>query len=136
MKRTLSFTYYWNNEKDAQGRNVGFFGFKSGHALQIAYRGFVEVDFSIDIDYESEAVVVAANKLFRIFNDDVCRPRNYRGPSMLVGSVLEINSVFLAVTNTGFRVVSIFGSNITPCPDAWIAGPSEGVLDATPGVLR
>jgi len=123
MKQTYSFTYYWNAQQDEKGRFTAFFdGYKSGDPLQIAYRGLVEVT-AVNLFRDSLQLAIA-EALFSLFNGPDRWPVDYRGPSMSVGSVLEIQGSFFAVASVGFESVDIWGSPICPGDRRWYSGPS------------
>src|SRR5215472_4269400 len=90
-----------NEETDAQGRFVGFSGYKPGHKLRVAYIGTLLPD---DLDSVS-----ACDELFRIFNAD--RPADYRGRSMSVGDVVVLRfeeaprTMAYACSSDGFELV-------------------------------
>lgn len=116
-----SFTYYWNAQRDNAGRPVGFFdGYLPGHRLEIAYRGLVEVA-EITRTRDLLDLFRAAETLFVIFNDDARRPTCYHGPSMSVGSVVEVQGVCLTVASYGFERVEIWQSEIGLCNPQWIS---------------
>ncbi len=122
MKKIYSFTYYWNAQVDGQGRNVGFFmGYSEGDALQIAYRGFVELEF---VCRDMETLESAAEFLWGIFNDSDRRPADYHGPSMSVSSVVEVQGVCYAAEPIGFKTATICKSEIHPGEASW---NSQGV---------
>lgn len=105
-----SFTYYWNAEVDAKGRNVGFFGYEPTHRLEVAYQGFI---FSDQPAIFAELV----ERLFYVF--DVAHPSDYRGPSMSVGSVVAINCQAYKCASTGFEKVDLTNNSISACPTGW-----------------
>jgi hypothetical protein len=74
----MQYRFYVNVEKDEQGRHVGFFGYKQGHALELAYTGEVEAISDSD----------ALNQLFETFN--INHPANYRNRSMSVGDAVVL----------------------------------------------
>jgi len=118
---TYSFTFYWNAQRDDQGPLVGFLdGYRPGHKLEIAYRGFVKIHEEHKTRVQSDLFTVA-DVLFAIFNEDGRRPSSYRGPSMSVGNVIEIQGLCLAVASVGFESVEIWESEITSCDPRWIA---------------
>ncbi len=115
-----SFTFYWNAQRAPQGYLVGFLeGYQPGHRLEIAYRGLVSV-LEDDRPRASEHLLWVAEILFAVFNDESRRPACYRGPSMSVGNVVEIQGVCFAVAPLGFEPVEIWQSEITPCDEGWI----------------
>jgi hypothetical protein len=123
MKRTYSFTYYWNARQDEKGRFTAFFdGFTSGDPLQIAYRGLVEVR-AINLFRDSLQLAIA-EALFSTFNGPDRWPADYRGPSMSVGNVLEIQGSCFAVASVGFESVDIWDSPISPGDRRWYSGAS------------
>ena len=90
----MKYQFFLNQEKDEQGRLVGFFGYKPGHALELAHVGTLESDF-----------IAAANELFEMFN--VNHPIDYCNRSMSVGDVLVLTNsdgivLALAVAPVGF----------------------------------
>jgi hypothetical protein len=107
-----AFTFYWNGQRDAAGRLVGFLdGYRPGDKLEIAYQGFVLIH-GVDEARSLPALLTVAESLFAIFNDDDRRPACYRGPSMSVGNVVEIQGVCYAVASVGFERVEIWQSEI------------------------
>ena len=91
----FDYVFYLNEEKDEQGRNVGFFGYEDGHKLVEAYRG------SVEGDNEGEVL----DSLFEIFN--IHHPKDYRNRSMSVGDVVRVNGKFFAVASIGFEEIKI-----------------------------
>jgi YodL-like protein len=75
----LKYLFFVNVQKDGDGRWVGFLGYQSGHALELAYHGAVEAE------HERHA----CNQLFEKFN--INHPRDYRNRSMSVGDVIVID---------------------------------------------
>jgi hypothetical protein len=127
MARAYSFTYYWNARQDEKGRFTAFFdGHKSGDPLQIAYRGLVEVR-AVNLFRDSLQVAIAET-LFGRFNDPDRWPADYRGPSMTVGNVLEIQGSCFAVAAAGFEPVDIWESPIGPGPRQWYSEASVQTL--------
>jgi|GEM_PF-3670772 len=125
-----AFTFYWNAERDAAGHAVGFLdGYRPGHKLEIAYQGFVLIHED-DESRNLPALVTVAERLFAIFNDNDLRPACYRGPSMSVGSVVEIQGVCYAVTSIGFERVEIWESEIGPADRRWLG------LQSCPEILE
>jgi hypothetical protein len=115
--KTFSFTYYVNVQEDAQGRRTGWdVGYIAGDALQIAYRGFVAAD---PPGTGRQRLETMAEALFSRFNNPDLRPAGYRGPSMSVGSVVEIQGVHFAVDPLGFKEVEIWQSSIAPRDSRW-----------------
>jgi hypothetical protein len=107
-----------NEAKDSKGRHLGFFGFKKGHPLCVAYEGDIECLADAD-----EMHLLC--DLFSIFNTER-RPVDYRGPSMSVGSVIELQlptgCEYYAVVAVGFFSVSsdmFSASEIIPSPAVW-----------------
>lgn len=129
--KVFSFTYYVNMQEDAQGRLTGFLdGYKNGDDLQIAYRGLISADSFYEGRQRLEAV---AHALFARFNHPDMRPAGYRGPSMSVGSVIEIQGVHFAVEPLDFKEVEIWQSQIHAQDGRWTAatGPrsrEHGIL--------
>jgi hypothetical protein len=118
--KVFSFTFYANVQEDAQGRNTGYMdGYKEGDDLQIAYRGFVDVDSTYQGRQRLESV---AHALYARFNNPDLRPEGYRGPSMSLGSVLEIQGVHFAVAPLDFTEVKIWQSRIYPKDARWTVG--------------
>lgn len=116
-----SFTFYWNAQRAPQGYLVGFLeGYRPGHSLEIAYRGFVSVGDD-DRPRVPEDLLRVAETLFAIFNDEQRRPACYRGPSMSVGNVVEIQGICFAVATLGFERVEIWQSEIAACDGRWIS---------------
>ena len=115
-----SFTFYWNAQRDPAGHLIGFLdGYQPGHQLEIAYQGFVSVE-EPDKPRELADLVRVADVLFAVFNDDDRRPACYRGPSMSVGNVVEIQGVCFAVAPVGFERIEIWQSEISPCDRRWV----------------
>ena len=113
----LPFTYYWNAETDSKGRAIGFLeGFQPGHKIQVAYRGMVDMGPDFHVCSKDDLVTVMS-RLFATFN--IGRPEGYRGPSMSVGSVVEIQGVCFAVESVGFKMVEIWESYVEPTPVSW-----------------
>lgn len=125
---TYSFTFYWNAQRDDQGHLVGFLdGYRPGHKLEIAYRGFVKVSEEDKARLQPDLFTVA-DVLFAVFNEDGRRPSSYRGPSMSVGNVIEIQGRCFAVAPIGFESVEIWESEIAPCDPRWIASAYQQEL--------
>jgi hypothetical protein len=117
VDQSYSFTYYWNSQEDAHGRNTGMLdGFRDGDTLQIAFRGLFECAFPVKKAEDLESV---AEVLFVVFNDPDRRPAEYRGPSMSVGSVLEIQGKCFAVAPCGFVPVEIWKCPIEDGNPRW-----------------
>jgi hypothetical protein len=108
----FSYTYYWNAEQDENGRNIGLMdGYLPGHKLQIAHRGFIETAVFPDVRKQSDLEMVA-EALFFNFNNPAKRPAGYRGPSMSIGSVIEIQGVCFRCMSFGFEITEIWQSPI------------------------
>jgi hypothetical protein len=116
--KQVPYIFYNNSQKDAQGRNTGFFGFNKGDELTLAYAGTLEVD-----DNASNSRV--CNKLFDMFNAEERPAADYRGPSMSVGDVLLINhELAYSVESFGFKDMATSTLNASPLkmhPAKWIS---------------
>lgn len=121
VMKAFSFTYYVNIQEDAQGRFSGYeYGYQEGDTLQIGYRGFISVDSTFEGRSRLESV---AHALYARFNHPDMRPAGYRGPSMTIGSVIEIQGVHFAVESLDFKEVEIWQSPISPRDVRWIDAP-------------
>jgi hypothetical protein len=90
----MKYRFFVNVEKDEQGRNVGFFGYEAGHALELAYQG--EVDAPDDL--------TCCEWLFERFN--IAHPVDYRNRSMSVGDVVVLDGgKAYTCANIGFREI-------------------------------
>jgi hypothetical protein len=76
----MKYLFLVNQQKDGEGRLVGFFGYESGHKMELAYKGTLPGDSREDLE--------ACEILFRMFN--VERPADYRNRSMSVGDVVVL----------------------------------------------
>ena len=121
--KNYSFTYYHNNQKDAQGRHTAMWdGFKPGDPLVIAYRGLLQADQATSPPTEPFLGQWIAELLFMVFNSPSWRPPNYFGPSMSLGDVVEVQGQFFAVAAAGWVSVGITDSEISYCEGRW--GPA------------
>lgn len=75
----MAYKSFWfrNEERDSEGRSIGFSGYRPGHKMVLAYPKPIE----LDCDEPSAAF----EEMFRIFNID--HPADYRNRSMSVGDV-------------------------------------------------
>jgi hypothetical protein len=128
--KVFSFTYFVNVQENSRGHLTGFTeGYKNGDDLLIAYRGFVAAD---SLYKGRQRLENAAHALFAIFNHPDMRPAGYRGPSMSVGSVVEIQGVHFAVEPLGWKEVEIWQSRIAVKDVRWTVGnPTDGTVLTT-----
>lgn len=112
----IEYKYYWNDQKDAQGRNTAMMdGYKEGDPLTLMYSGSL---------LNMTTALTACDDLFYMFNADGARPADYRGPSMSIGSVIQLGSKAYAVESVGFREVDISRS------------PIQGAMPSIPAVMH
>jgi hypothetical protein len=110
--KVFSFTFYTNVQEDSVGRLAGREqGYKRADRLQIAFRGFISTDPPLHEGHRKLELV--AHALYVRFNHPDMRPVGYRGPSMSIGDVVEIQGVHFAVERGAeFSEVEIWQSPI------------------------
>lgn len=81
----MAFKSFWfcNVARDPEGRHLGFFGYKPGQMMELAYPKVTEL--------EVPTPEAALEEMFRIFNID--HPSDYRNRSMSVGDVVLLITV-------------------------------------------
>lgn len=82
----MAYKAFWfrNEERDSEGRHLGFFGYRPGHKMVLAYNKALEFETCRPID--------ALEGMFRTFNIE--HPADYRNRSMSVGDVCVLINIF------------------------------------------
>lgn len=75
----MVYRLYLNEQVDAKGRNIGWFGYEPGHTMELAYTGIVPTDAD-----ETKTL----ERIWCIFN--IQHPVDYRRRSMCVGDVIVL----------------------------------------------
>ena len=75
----MRYEFYLNTAKDVNGIPVGFFGYRDGHELVLAYKGDTVDGTQLDV----------CEDLFSKFN--INHPEDYRNRSMSVGDVVVLS---------------------------------------------
>lgn len=119
----MRYVYYWNMQKDEKGRFTTFDGFREGDPLCIADSGEVADVTTLEERAGKKTLLNWAefvlDRLFEIYNTDL-RPAHYRGPSMSVGSVIQLGNTYFTVEPVGYKEISsLSASPIVPAPSEW-----------------
>ncbi len=115
----VQYAFYYNAQKDEKGRRDCWEGFQSGHDLQLAHTG--EIDMSVNEH-------TTLQELFDLYN--IGNPTGYRGPSMSVGDVITLYKQVpgqvvpfyvrhFFVASFGFKPAEIGESQVLPTDPRW-----------------
>jgi hypothetical protein len=133
----MKYLFFVNVQKDDAGYWLGFSGYQSGHALELAYAGEIAADSEQaatmrETQEERERFEErdACNRLFEKFN--INHPSDYRNRSMSVGDVIVFdNRRAYACESVGWKEIPIpaeahdcpgcneTGNHLLTCNDGW-----------------